>query len=57
MSSEGPFANIPQMSGAPEQTLKDMKGDELTSLLREAEFDFERRFDERRALEWMQDNW
>lgn len=57
MSSGGPFANIPQMSGAPEETLNDMKGDELTSLLREAEFDFERRFDERRALEWMQDNW
>lgn len=22
-----------------------------------AEYDFERRFDERRALEWMQENW
>lgn len=26
-------------------------------MLQEAEYDFERRFDERRSLEWMQENW
>lgn len=34
-----------------------MNRSELQSLLKSAEYDFERRFDERWALEWMQENW
>lgn len=34
-----------------------MNKSEFRSLLKSAEYDFERRFDERWAVEWMQENW
>lgn len=39
-----------------EKKLK-MNQSDLKSVLSSAEFDFERRFDERWALSWMQENW
>lgn len=40
-----------------ERKSRKMNRSELQSLLEAAEYDFERRFDERWALEWMQQNW
>lgn len=40
----------------PKKKLK-MNQSDLKSVLISAEFDFERRFDERWALDWMQENW
>lgn len=37
--------------------IKKMNKSEFRSLLKSAEYDFERRFDERWAVEWMQENW
>lgn len=34
-----------------------MNGSELHAVLKSAQYDFEGRFDERWALEWMQENW
>lgn len=47
-----------QLFSVPLQEQKlTMNQSDLNSMLSSAEFDFERRFDERWALGWMQENW
>lgn len=51
------YRNFQHSDVLTEETLIKMNKSELRSVLQSAEFDFERRFDERWAVEWMQEHW